>query len=36
VRVLAKTDLENARTLRDATIGLLASAGKTVINYQAA
>ena len=36
VRVLAKTDLEGAKTLRDATIGLLASAGKTIINYQAA
>ena len=36
VRVLAQTDLENAKSLRDATIGLLASAGKTVINYQAA
>ena len=36
VRVLAKSDLESAKSLRDATIGLLASAGKTIINYQAA
>ena len=36
VRVLATTNLESAKTLRDATIGLLASAGKTIINHQAA
>jgi hypothetical protein len=35
VRVLTKTDLESAKTLRNATIGLLASAGKTVINHAA-
>ena len=36
VRVLAKSDLESAKSLRNATIDLLASAGKTIINYQAA
>jgi hypothetical protein len=36
VRVLATANLESAKTLRDATIGLLASAGKTIINHQAA
>jgi len=35
VRVLTKTDLESAKTLRNATVNLLASAGKTVINYAA-
>jgi hypothetical protein len=35
VRVLTKTDLESAKTLRNATIGLLASAGKTIINHAA-
>ena len=34
-RVLTKTDLESAKTLRNATIGLLASAGKTIINHAA-
>ena len=36
VRVLAKTDLDQAKSLRTATIDLLTSAGKTVINHQAA
>ena len=36
VRVLAKSDLEGAKSLRSATIDLLASAGKTIINHQAA
>ena len=36
VRVLAKTDLEGAKSLRNATIDLLASAGKTIINHKAA
>jgi len=36
VRVLAKSDLEGAKSLRNATIDLLASAGKTIINHQAA
>ena len=35
VRVLTQTDLESAKTLRNATIGLLASAGKTIINHAA-
>ena len=36
VRVLAKSDLESAKSLRSATIDLLASAGKTIINQKAA
>ena len=36
VRVLAKSDLEGAKSLRSATIDMLASAGKTIINHQAA
>jgi len=36
VRVLTTTDLESAKALRTATVGLLASAGKTVINHVAA
>ena len=36
VRVLAKSDLESAKSLRNATFDLFASAGKTIINYQAA
>ena len=36
VRVLAKSDLAGAKSLRNATIDLLASAGKTIINHQAA
>jgi hypothetical protein len=36
VRVLAKTDFESAKSLRNEMIDLLDSAGKTVINYQAA
>lgn len=36
VRVLAKSDLEGAKSLRNATIDLLASAGKTIINHKAA
>ena len=36
VRVLAKSDLEGAKSLRSATIDLLASAGKTIINQSVA
>jgi hypothetical protein len=36
VRVLAKSSYEGAKALRTATIGLLADAGKTIINSQAA
>ena len=36
VRVLAKSNYEGAKALRNATIGLLADAGKTIINSQAA
>ena len=36
VRVLATTDLESAQALRNATVSLLDSAGKTVINNHVA
>ena len=36
VRVLAKSDSEGAKSLRSATIDLLASAGKTIINQSVA
>tara|TARA_B100001093_G_scaffold422546_1_gene415142 strand:- start:105 stop:422 length:318 start_codon:yes stop_codon:yes gene_type:complete len=36
VRVLAKSDLAGAKSLRSATISLLASAGKTIINQAVA
>ena len=36
VRVLTTTDYDSAKALRNATIGLLANAGKTIINNVAA